>query len=121
MSLETRTKVDDNSKGYLGITCANVTSDVAEMYNMPIGVCITEVIDGSPAQSGGLLKGDVITAIEGYEVETYDDLTSELEYYCSGESVTITVMRANSGEYVEAEISVVLGNSSVLENYYSQE
>ncbi len=121
MSLETRTKVDDNSKGYLGFTCAFVTSDGVDMYNLPIGVCITEVIDGSPAQSGGLLKGDVITAIEGYEVETYDDLTSELEYYCSGESVTITVMRANSGEYVEAEISVVLGNSSVLENYYSQE
>lgn len=119
MSLSTREKVDESERGYLGVTLANVTSDVSKMYNMPLGACIMEVIDGSPAEAAGLQKGDVITEIDGREVSTYDDLTSQLEYYASGDTVDFVIMRADNGEYIEQTIPVTLGDSSVLDDYYS--
>lgn len=119
MTQETRTKVDESERGYLGITCANVTSDVASMYNMPEGICITGVVEGSPAETGGLQKGDVITAVEGYSVSTYDDLTEQLEYYATGDTITLTIQRSDNGSYVEQSVSVTLGDSSIIEDYNS--
>ena len=40
------------------------------------------------------------------------DLNSKMEYYASGETVDITVYRADNGEYVEKTISVTLGSRS---------
>lgn len=119
MTMETKEKVSDDEKGYLGVTLANVTDDVSKMYNMPVGVCVTEVIEGSPAEDAGILAGDVITAVDDTTVETYDDITGQLDYYASGEKVTLTVMRADNGSYEEQKIDVTLGDSNVIEGYQS--
>lgn len=119
MSLSTREKVDEDERGYLGVTLANVTADVSQMYSMPVGACITEVLEGSPAQEAGLQKGDVITGIDGREVTTYDDLTNQLEYYAEGDTVDFVIMRADNGEYIEKTIPVTLGGAGVLDDYYS--
>ena len=119
MTIETREEVSDDEKGYLGVTLANVTDEVSSMYNMPVGACVTEVIEGSPAEDAGLMAGDVITGINDTTIETYEDLTDELDYYAEGESVKLTVMRANNGEYQEQEIDVTLGSSDIIEGYRS--
>lgn len=46
------------------------------MYNLPVGVYITEVTDGSAADEAGLRSGDVITAVDGTEVKTAEELIS---------------------------------------------
>ena len=119
MNLPTREKVDSENTGYLGISCANVTSDIAQSYNMPEGICVTEVIEGGPAEAAGILKGDVITKIDSYDISTYDDLKEQLQYYAAGTTVTLTVMRANSGTYEEMQIDVTLTSSEIIENYSS--
>ena len=119
MTAETKEKVGDDEKGYLGVTLANVTEEVSSMYNMPVGACVTEVIEGSPAEDAGLMAGDVITGIDDTTIETYEDLTEALDYYAKGESVKLTVMRANNGEYEEQKIDVTLGASDVIDGYRS--
>ena len=121
MSFETREKVDEESRGYLGITLANVTEEVSEMYNMPVGVCVTEVIENGPAQEAGLQKGDVITEMEGRSIDDYDDLTEQLEYYAVGDVVEFVIMRADNGEYIEKTVQVTLGDSTVLDDYYNSQ
>ncbi len=109
MSRETKSKVDLEKKGYLGISGINVTSDVANMYGMPEGVYVTQVYEGTAAQAAGMLNGDIIVSFEGSTVGGMEDLQGYLEYYEIGEAVEVTVMRASDGEYTEQVLQVVLG------------
>ncbi len=110
MKLETRDLVDEEKQGFLGITCANVTPDIAEQYSMPEGVCLTSVIEGSPAEEAGAKKGDVLITFDGRNIDTYETLTDTLRYYEAGEEVKMTVMRSTEGEYFEVELTVTLGD-----------
>ena len=109
MSKETRVKVDGDT-GYLGIIPQSVTSDVAEIYGMPEGVYVSRVEDGTPAAEGGLLKGDIITKLDGTRLQTAEALRERLEYYKPGETVELTVMRSVDGEYQEMTLTVTLGS-----------
>ena len=109
MSKETKSKVDVEKKGYLGISGINVTSDVANMYGMPEGVYVTQVYEDTAAAQAGMLNGDIIVGFEGSTVGGMEDLQGYLEYYEIGEKVEVTIMRASGGEYKEEVLQVVLG------------
>ncbi len=111
MEKETKDKVAEERKGYLGISGINVTSDVASMYGMPQGVYVTQVYEGTVAADAGMVNGDIITKFEGSGVGSMEDLQGYLEYYEIGETVEITIMRNIGGEYDEMLISVVLGEA----------
>ena len=111
MLRETKDKVAEERKGYLGISGINVTSDVANMYGMPQGVYITQVYEGTAADEAGMINGDIIISFEGSTVGSMEDLQGYLEYYEVGESVEVTVMRASGGNYQEVKLTVVLGEA----------
>lgn len=111
MLRETKDKVAEDRKGYLGISGINVTSDVANMYGMPMGVYVTQVYEGTAAAQAGMLNGDIITGFDGSGVGSMEDLQGYLEYYEIGESVKVTIMRANNGGYEKKVLTVVLGES----------
>lgn len=108
MSRETKDKVAEARKGYLGISGLNVTYDVSTMYGMPEGVYVAQVYEGG-AFDAGMLKGDIITAFDGSSVKTMQDLQEYLEYYEIGETVLVTIQRPNAGGYVEHTLLVTLG------------
>lgn len=112
MTKETKSKVDEERKGYLGISGINVTNDVSQMYGMPEGVYVTQVYDGTAAKNAGMLNGDIITGFEGSTVGSMEDLQGYLEYYEVGESVEVTIMRASGGEYTEQTLTVILGEQA---------
>lgn len=91
MNQKTKTKVAESERGYIGIKGVDVTSDSAQMYNMPTGVYVSEVISGGGAEKAGITKGAVITGIEGTTVDGMDALQEQLQYYKAGEKVKITV------------------------------
>ena len=62
---------------------------------------ITAVEPGSGADQGGLLPGDAITALDGVEIETFDDLAAFIDLRNVGEIVDVTVLR-NGTELVLA-------------------
>jgi serine protease Do len=108
MNQKTRDLVDEDSRGYLGASLTDVTSDYADFYHMPQGVCITQVINGGPADKCGLRRGDVITALDGASVMTFSELSDKLDYYAAGETVTITYQRSVGGHYEEQQAKAVL-------------
>lgn len=114
MNQETKTRVSEDEQGYIGIRSeADVTSDLAEMYNMPTGVYVSEVIDGGAAQKAGIERGSIITAINGTSVNGMTALQEQLQYYRAGETVTLTVATAgNNGEYQNADVEVTLGKNA---------
>lgn len=99
MNKETKTKVDEADKSYLGITGLDITSDVAQNYNMPKGVYITQVVKDSPAEKAGLKKGDIITKIADVSVTSFDGLKAELEYHAAGTTVDVEIQTPAEGSY----------------------
>ena len=49
MTKQTRLKVAEEDRGYLGITGVDVTSDSVQLYGLPRGVYVSSVTDGSGA------------------------------------------------------------------------
>ena len=109
MNRETREKVDDSKKGYLGVSLANLTTEAIEMYNMPTGAFVRSVEDDSPAQEAGICKGDIIVKFDGQKVSDGDDLLDKLQYYKSGEKIEAVIARATNGEYEENTVELTLG------------
>lgn len=112
MSRETRTIVDEKDAAYLGITCKEVSAEVSQVYKIPSGVFVYEVTEGGAAQKAGVISGDVITALDGTKINSYDELTNQLQYYAAGETVDIVVSRAENGEYKEQTLSITLGSKA---------
>lgn len=113
MNKETRTKVAESEKGYLGIRGSDVSSESAQMYNMPVGVYVSEIISGGGAEDAGLTKGSIITELDGSAIDSMETLQNQLGYYKAGEKVTVKVQTpSNNGEYTEQEYTVTLGKSS---------
>ncbi len=106
---ETRDKVADEDRGYLGIAVNDISESAASMYGMPVGVYISEVYEDMSADKAGLLKGDIITKFDGSSITTYDDLIQMLSFYSIGDEATVTYQRMENGEYVEHTTQVVLG------------
>ncbi len=99
----------------LGIHFQTVTPDFARLENLPVehgarlhgssgtlGVTI-----GGPAYRAGLREGDVITKLNGAEVDPKLGLMTELQKFNSGDEIEITYWR--SGQ--EATVKVKVGES----------
>ena len=113
MNKETRSKVSDEERGYLGIKGYDVSEEGAQMYNMPTGVYVKEVMSGGGAEKAGLTKGSIITGFEGSSISGMSSLQEQLQYYKTGEEVTLTVQIPDkNGEYTEKDIKVTLGKNS---------
>ena len=113
MNKETRSKVSDEERGYLGIEGYDVSEEGAQMYNMPTGVYVKEVMSGGGSEKAGLTKGSIITGFEGSSISGMSSLQEQLQYYKAGEEVTLTVQIPDkNGEYTEKDIKVTLGKNS---------
>ncbi|WP_312104918.1 trypsin-like peptidase domain-containing protein [Lachnoclostridium sp.] len=107
--LMNREELKENQMAYLGISGKNVEKSYAEAFNMPVGVYIYKVSEGSAAEKAGLHQGDIITAFNGRSVSDMNQLMSILSYTKGGTEATLTVNILENGKYVEKEIPVTLG------------
>ncbi|MBB4065052.1 DegQ family serine endoprotease [Gellertiella hungarica] len=91
---------------YIGATFEPVTSEVASALGLTRarGALIVKVVDGGPAAKAGLKPGEVITAVNGIEVEHPDALGYRLATAGLGTSVTLEVM--DNGEKSAVKLSL---------------
>ena len=99
------------NSAYLGVSVAEVTEEVSSMYNMPVGVYVSSVAKGTAADKAGIQQGDIITAMDGTQVTSFEELSAAIGAKEPGDSVTITISRAANGEYEEMQIEAVLGST----------
>lgn len=115
MTKQTKLRVDEESQGYLGITGIDVVQEYSEIYGMPMGVYVSSVTEGTGAYEAGLIKGDIITALNGEEVESMAELKEELSYYAAGTTVELTIMQGSPTGYQPKNVSVTLSSKSLME------
>lgn len=104
-----RKQLDDDERGYLGITGVSITSQISQTYGYPVGVAIRSITKGGAADKAGLIKNDIICSFDGETVETIDSLVELMKYYAAGETVKVEYYHMNSsGEYEKTSTSVTL-------------
>ena len=111
MTKQTRLKVNEDSKGYLGITGIDVVAEYSEIYGMPQGVYVSSVTEGTGAAQAGLVKGDIITGLNGEEIKSMEELKNELSYYTAGTTVELTIMQGSPTGYQAKTVQVTLGGA----------
>ena len=91
-------------KAFMGVSVeTRYNAMYSQYYGMPLGAYVAEVTAGSAAETAGLQKGDIITAIGEYAVEDYSDLKTALRHFSAFDTTELTVYRA--GE--ELHLSIV--------------
>lgn len=116
MNLKTREKVDESQASYLGIRGSDVSAEASELYGIPTGVVISEVVENGPADQAGVKKGDILTELDGRSISSMAQLQDVLQYYAAGETVDLVVQRSDNGEYQAQTLSITLGSADDAQN-----
>ena len=107
-AIQSRDIVDEDKRGFMGIKPVDITSEAKQIYNMPSGAFVYEVTNDSAAEKAGLKRGDIITKMDGVIISSAEDLYDRMQYYAAGDEMTVTIERAEGGEYKEQEITLTL-------------
>ena len=110
--LETKMKVNPEEQGYLGISIDEIDAATSRRFNMPQGVFVAQVQEGSAADLAGVKVNDIIVGFDSFTIESYDDLQEAMEYYRVGAKVSVEVMRIQNGAYESVILEVTLGAKS---------
>ncbi len=94
---------------YLGIKGQTVTDEIAATNKIPKGIYISAVETNSPAYKSGIQSGDVITRINGTEINNMESFMMQLEKNNPGDNVNVTIKRRGREDYKEIEFNLVLG------------
>lgn len=92
-----------------GVKGSDVTLDIAEQQNLPVGVYVIETVMDSPAMNGGIQNGDVITKLGDTEIKTVRDLQNELNKCQPNQVISVVAKRQGMDEYKDINFVVTLG------------
>lgn len=97
--------VDDIiSKGYvsgrvrLGLSGKMVSNYQAQIYNVPIGIIVSEISSDSNLSSAGVQVGDIITKINNVNITSLDAFYAELYSHKPGDSVKLSIYRSSANK-----------------------
>ena len=109
MAKSVMSQLKDNGKvvrGWLGVVIQTVTDEIKEKLGLKTteGALIGEVTEGSPADRGGLKRGDVIINFGGKKVQEMNSLPPMVAQTTIGEEVEILVIRKGKEERLTVKI-----------------
>lgn len=107
--LMSREQLSEEEAAYLGIVGKDIDSGHANSFRMPVGIFVSQVGEGTPAEQAGLHAGDIIVGINQRSVETMEELLHVLGYTRGGSEGTLQIKVLENGTYVDQELSVVFG------------
>lgn len=94
---------------YIGMNVTTVSDKISREYDLPKGVYIREATVDSPGMLAGLQSGDVITKVDGEEVQTVSEYYDEVLKLDLEEEYIIAVMREGNSGYSEVKCKVKPG------------
>lgn len=105
-------------RAVLAVTIQEVDNNVAQELNLSQvkGVCITSVADDGAAYRAGLQQYDVITSINGAEVNSVSELREVMAQYSPGDRVEVAYLRNGSSHKT---LLTLLNSEGTTQLYYS--
>ena len=104
--LMNREEIRYKDSATLGIGMQDVTENLSVTLNIPRGVYIVEIEEGSAAEKAGIPLYGVITEVNGMAVKSQEQLNEVLSYIRGGTTGTVTVQERVEGEYTPKEYTV---------------
>ncbi len=92
---------------YVGVEYVPLSAAIAAQLNITYtqGDYIQSVVSGSPAETAGLQKGDIVTQIDGQDLKTDSSFAEMVDNHKPGDVVTLSVVREGQTQ----QIKVTLG------------
>jgi serine protease Do len=92
--------------GYLGVGLNDVTPDNAKFFSLSgtTGAVIAQVTSNSPASRAGLKEGDVVTAVNGQQVQSAGDLQVAVSEVAPGTKIQLEVQRNGHADKVDLTV-----------------
>lgn len=85
-------------------------------YGTVNGIYVTEVTADGAAEEAGLRKGDVITAIDGKEIQKFGELQESIVNHRPGDKVKVTYLRDKKEHTVTLTLRNAQGTTTALKN-----
>ncbi len=93
---------------YLGCRTVEVTKEM-QKQGIPDGVFIEGTVEGSPAYAAGILPGDIVTELNGNQLQGLGAYRMALDRTEVGTQVSLKLMRQRGSEYREHTLTVTVG------------
>jgi len=99
---------------WLGVKGEGVTAEVARDLGLarPQGLVVSQVYAGGPGDRAGLRTGDIITAIDGAEVNDQGGLNFRVGTKAPNDTVQLTVMRNRRSQTLTARVQPLPGDAA---------
>src|SRR5215510_1904145 len=93
------------TRAQLGVTVQTVSADMATSLGLKQagGVIVSSVAPGSPADRAGLVRGDVITSLNGQPVHDMNTLRNRVAEAGPGTTAELVIIRNGSEKHVSAK------------------
>jgi serine protease Do len=93
-------------RGWLGVVIQEVDRHLAESFNLdkPAGALVARVLEGSPAERGGLREGDIITRFNGQVIDRQADLPHLVGRTRAGSRAELIVIREGRAETFDIQV-----------------
>ena len=100
---------------WLGVSGESVSSDIARSLGLdrPQGILVTDVYSGGPGDRAGLNEGDVITAIDGQEINDQGGLNFRVGTHQPNDTVEVTVLRDGRPQNLRARVEALPGRADI--------
>jgi S1-C subfamily serine protease len=104
------------SRPFIGVSYSLITKALAAQNNLPLqqgawvhkedtsGTAVPAVTVGSPGEAAGIRTGDIITALEGQQVDALHRLEDLLVQYSPGRTITVQLYR--DGGYLTVRVTL---------------
>ncbi|HPF23598.1 MAG: Do family serine endopeptidase [Hyphomonas sp.] len=94
------------SRGWLGVSIQDLTEDMAEAQGMPDndGAIIADVTVDSPAEKGGLQRGDIILSVNGQKVSDATTTTRLVGRLIANTSNKFDIMRGGKRQTISVTV-----------------
>lgn len=95
-------------RGYIGAQIQPFTKEMAEAQGLGEvkGAIVADLVAGGPAQKGGLMAEDVITAVNGVGIKNSSELTREVAKGRPGDTLKLSVLRGGKPRTIDIRSGV---------------
>ncbi|MGC8766338.1 MAG: Do family serine endopeptidase [Brevinematia bacterium] len=99
-------------RGYIGVSITELDNETRKQMGLPndLGVLVSRVEIGSPADKSGIKKGDVIVEVDGFKISNFNQLLDKISSKSPGEIARVKVFR--DGKYIDFDIKVAVRPTS---------
>ena len=94
------------TRGWIGVSIQTVTPEIARAFDLKEseGALVGDVVPNSPADKGGIKRGDIIVSFDGKSVKRANDLPMIVAEIASGKTVDVKLLR--NGKEIAMKVTV---------------